>query len=222
MAGLWTRQGWHAVLLALLVVPTAWAARRAGHLDPWFAAALGLAVLHQGWVWICWRLELFHHQLSARLGPRAFRYYGAGFVVLVGARVGAVWVVCARTVGTLAVPAALILGLSVVGVPLLLWLSWSVRMHFGFARALGQDHFDPAVRARPFVRAGIHRFLPNAMYVAGPLVLWLPALWTHSGPGLLLAAFNHAYLWVHYGCTERPDLEAMHKGRDDAGCPPPK
>ncbi|MFQ5845725.1 MAG: methyltransferase [Planctomycetota bacterium] len=212
MVGLWTRQGRHAVLLALLLAPTAWAAQGAGRLDGWFAAALAFAVLHQVWVWLCWRLELGGRRLSALLGPRAFRVYGAGFVVLVFARMGAAWVVCARTAGTLAIPPPLVLGASAVGVPLVVWLFWSIRVHFGFGRALGQDHFDAAVRARPLVRAGIHRFLPNAMYVVGPLVLWLPALWTRSGPGLLLAAFNHAYLWVHYACTEKPDLAAMHGG----------
>jgi len=30
---------------------------------------------------------------------------------------------------------------------------------------------------------------------------------THA---LLLAGFNHLYIWVHYYCTEKPDMERIY------------
>ena len=50
------------------------------------------------------------------------------------------------------------------------------------------------------------------MYTVGFLILWAPAVALASGPALLLAAFNHAYIWVHYLCTERPDMRRIYGG----------
>jgi protein-S-isoprenylcysteine O-methyltransferase Ste14 len=97
-----------------------------------------------------------------------------------------------------------------------LYLLYSVGRYFTFERAFGADHFDPAVRMLPLVRAGIFRFTPNAMYVFGFLLLWIPALWWGSAAGLAAAIFNHAYIWVHYVATERPDLRRLYGPPDAA------
>jgi hypothetical protein len=48
------------------------------------------------------------------------------------------------------------------------------------------------------------------MYTIGFLGLWAAALAFASWTALLLAAFNHAYIWVHYFATEKPDMARIY------------
>lgn len=91
-----------------------------------------------------------------------------------------------------------------------LYLFHSVRKYFGFRRAYGIDHFDESYRALPFVKQGIFKYTGNAMYVAGFLILWTPGLLLLSTAALLAALFNHLYIWVHYYCTELPDIRRIY------------
>ena len=75
---------------------------------------------------------------------------------------------------------------------------------------MGIDHFDPSFRTKPFVRQGIFRFTSNGMYVYGFFMLWVPGLWWASTAALAAAAFNHAYIWVHYCATELPDIRRIY------------
>jgi hypothetical protein len=92
------------------------------------------------------------------------------------------------------------------------YLFYSVKRYFGFRRAFGIDHFDEAYRSLPMVRKGIFRFTPNGMYAFGFFLLWIPGLWFGSRAALCVAAFNHLYIWVHYYCTERPDMRRIYGG----------
>lgn len=94
----------------------------------------------------------------------------------------------------------------------------SLKRHFGVRRAMGADHFDPAYRSAPLVRRGLFRVTPNAMYVFGFALLWIPGFLLASRAALLSAAFQHAYIWVHYGCTERPDMARIY-APTAASCP---
>lgn len=48
------------------------------------------------------------------------------------------------------------------------------------------------------------------MYVFGFLMAWIPGLWFGSAAGLVVALFSHAYIWVHYIATERPDMRRIY------------
>jgi len=48
------------------------------------------------------------------------------------------------------------------------------------------------------------------MYVYGLLILYLPGLFLLSKAALLVALFNHVYIWVHYYCTEQPDMKVIY------------
>jgi hypothetical protein len=48
------------------------------------------------------------------------------------------------------------------------------------------------------------------MYTFGFLMLWVPGLLLLSQAALLAAAFNHAYIWVHYYATELPDIHYLY------------
>jgi hypothetical protein len=63
------------------------------------------------------------------------------------------------------------------------------------------------------VKEGIFRYSSNAMYVYGFLILWIPGFWWRSQAALLAALFNHAYIWVHYSCTELPDIRLIYGGK---------
>ena len=96
-----------------------------------------------------------------------------------------------------------------------LYLGYSVKRYFGFRRAFGIDHFDPAWRDAPLVREGIFRFGSNGMYIYGFLILWIPGLALCSVAALAAAAFSHLYIWVHYHCTEKPDMKLIYGGTQD-------
>lgn len=213
-------QSAHAVLLFALGVCILLAAGLPGFLDgafagldtqTWFVLVVGNAVVHQLYVWACWRAELYAGGMTRVFGSSAFFVYAAGFTILILARPVLVTALSISNSGTLPVaegPARVVASLLCVPV---IYLLYSVRRYFGFARAFGIDHFDPAYRDLPMVREGIFRFTPNAMYVFGFLLLWIPALYLRSIAGVAAAAFSHAYIWVHYLTTEKPDMEYIYR-----------
>jgi hypothetical protein len=52
------------------------------------------------------------------------------------------------------------------------------------------------------------------MYVYGFFILWIIAILFRSKEALLLAAFNHLYIWVHYYYTEKPDMDYIYGKKD--------
>jgi len=48
------------------------------------------------------------------------------------------------------------------------------------------------------------------MYSFAFLGLWSIALLLRSQAALSLALFQHAYVWVHFYCTEAPDLDLIY------------
>ena len=87
---------------------------------------------------------------------------------------------------------------------------YSVMRFFGMARAAGADHFDPRYRSTPFVREGIFRFTSNGMYLYAFLLFWAIAVGFNSTVALTVAAFSHAYIWVHFYATEKPDMDFLY------------
>jgi RimJ/RimL family protein N-acetyltransferase len=41
------------------------------------------------------------------------------------------------------------------------------------------------------------------------LTLWIIAIAAASWSPLVVAGFSHAYIWVHYFCTEQPDMQVI-------------
>ena len=82
------KQGQHLLMIALLLAGVAWATRIPGVLEgshrgiptsKWFWWSIAVPIVHQTWVWLCWRLELHHKTLSNSLGDWGFRIYAIGF-----------------------------------------------------------------------------------------------------------------------------------------------
>jgi len=183
----------------------------------WLMLAVRLAVAHQVLVWFCWRTELHAGFLSRTFGPAGFTMYAVAFSVVGIGRTLAVWMLAYANRGTLAGPQGVHVLLAVIALLPALFTFYSVRRWFGFRRAFGADHFDAAYRALPPVSEGAFAWTGNAMYTFGFLILWAPALWWGSQAGLLAAAFNHLYIWVHWFATERPDMARIYGDPDTGG-----
>jgi len=176
----------------------------------WLWLAVLDAVAHQVYVWLAWRAELNGRHLTRRFGPRAFTLYAAGFTVLFVARPILAFALAWADRDTLPLGVGPGVAIAVLLCLPVIWLGVSIVRHFSFRRAFGIDHFDPAWRDAPLVREGIFRLTPNAMYVFGFLALWVPAFLFQSAAALVYAAFSHAYIWVHYYCTEKPDMRRIY------------
>jgi protein-S-isoprenylcysteine O-methyltransferase Ste14 len=94
---------------------------------------------------------------------------------------------------------------------------YSVWRYFGFARAAGADHFDPRYRDMPLVRQGIFRFTNNGMYLYAFLLFWAVTFAFNSLAATIAAGFSHAYIWVHFYATEKPDMEYLYPALPNRG-----
>ncbi|WP_298855301.1 methyltransferase [uncultured Ruegeria sp.] len=81
------------------------------------------------------------------------------------------------------------------------------------SRAAGGEHFDESYRGMPLVKDGIFRYTDNGMYVYAFLLFWAIAIGFDSAAALVVAAFSHAYIWVHYYATEKPDMDYLYGSR---------
>ncbi len=96
------------------------------------------------------------------------------------------------------------------------YLFYSVLRYFGIKRAAGADHFDPSYRTKPLETRGMYRYVKNGMYIFGLLVLWIPVLLFASESALLVALFNHLYIWVHYFTLEVPDMQKIYGNPEES------
>ena len=213
------KQWLHSLFLVALLVGVALVSRldrvQTGQLwgvstPVWLWLAVTLPIVHQVFVWFCWRTQLHGSWLTGVLGDLGFPVYAAGFSVLGIARVVVVFILALANRDTLAVNLTALRILAIAAAIPTVYLFYSVKRYFGFKRALGIDHFDPSYRSVPFVRKGIFRFTRNGMYTYGFLLLWIPALWYASPAALCVALFNHLYIWVHYYATELPDMKCIY------------
>lgn len=215
------RQLQHYLLLAALLVGVGVAVSRndgllAGQFlgistGAWLAVALVAPILHQLYVWFVWRAELHHSLISRWFGKeKGFRYYAVGFYLLFLARPLSIILVALSNKGSLDLNPLIAFTLAAVLFMPWLYLQYSVHKYFGMDRALGLDHFDPSYHNLPFVREGMFRYTDNAIYTFAFLILWILGLVFLSRAALLAALFNHLYIWVHYYCTELPDIYAIY------------
>ena len=177
----------------------------------WFALAIGIAVLHQMYTWIGWRAQLAWQTFTRLFGDADFAVFAAGFIPMLSLRPVLVWAASAADCGSLRLPPQLTLGLSILLAVPALYTAWSVVRYFGVLRAAGGDHFRRRYREMPLVQQGAFAWAPNAMYTFGFLALWSIAFYTRSQAGLVAALFQHAYVWVHYLCTEQPDMDVLYR-----------
>ena len=176
----------------------------------WFALSIAVPVVHQVLVAAVFRGQLGWAFLRRWLGRNDLVVWAVVFLPFLVARPLLVYAVARADAGSLALPAELAIGLGVVLAVPSLYAAYSVARWFGIARALGGDHFRVAYREMPLVRRGAFAWTSNAMYALVFLGLWSVALILQSHVALVAALFQHAYIQVHWHCTEKPDMDAMY------------
>jgi hypothetical protein len=216
------KQAQHWLLLALLLLAVYFLATGdvlAGQLwgiptQTWLWIAVGVPAIHQVVVTLLWRAELYQNKLAEWFGDKAFSVFKIIFTILFVARPITLILLGISNAHTLQLSPALAYVIAALLFLPFAYTMYSVFHYFGIDRAFGEDHFKPAsYRDRPFVKQGMFRYTDNAMYKFGFLILWSIALLFLSQAALLVAAFQHLYIWVHFYFTELPDIQYIYGNR---------
>jgi len=172
----------------------------------WFMIAMSVPIIHQAYVWICWRSELCWQSISKTIG---FKAYAIIFFILGLSRFSAI-VLCFVDYGSLYKPGILAWVISIILFIPGIYTMYSVKKYFGFLRAAGADHFDPKYRDMPFEKRGIFKWSPNAMYVFAIGIPFAFAVATGSQSMFVVATYTYISVWLHYFCTEREDFKIIY------------
>ena len=172
----------------------------------WFMIAMSIPLIHQAYVWICWRSELCWKLISNTIG---FKGYLILFFILIISRLSAI-VLCFVDYGSLYKPGWLAWILALILFIPGVYTMYSVKKYFGFLRAAGADHFDSKYRDLPFENRGIFKWTPNAMYVFAIGIPFSFAVATGSQSMFVVAIYTYISIWLHYFCTEKPDFAVIY------------
>ncbi len=173
----------------------------------WFMIAMSVPLIHQAYVWICWRSELCWQSISNTIG---FKGYIIIFFTLIISRLSAI-ILCFVDYGSLYKPGLLAWILSIILFIPGVYTMYSVKKYFGFLRAAGADHFDSKYRDMPFEKRGIFKWSPNAMYVFAIGIPFAFAVATGSQSMFVVAIYTYISIWLHYFCTEKEDFKVIYK-----------
>jgi hypothetical protein len=219
----WLRQPLHGFLLLLLCVGLWLASRIPGFpishslritVRAIVIVSVILGVMHQLWVLIFWRLELGSSIISRYFGASGFTIFGIGFGIFITGRFLSIVYLAPINRGTLPIAPAIRLILVGIIAVFNLWGMYSVLRYFGIRRALGLDHFDVEIRDGGLVKGGAYRYMNNVMYLIVVPVFFAPGLVWGSVASIVLAGFHYLYVWVHFYCTELPDMSVIYRELD--------
>jgi len=205
---IWKGQLTHVVCLSVLLIASWCGWYVSGEPSPTlFWLAVSVPVVHQVFVWLAWRLELKYSLISRIFG---FQVFLIVFFALFLFRFISVALLGATDRGSVVIyPELRLLLLFICLVPGL-YAMYSVKRYVGLKRAAGGDHFEVRYQTMALVRKGIFKFTNNGMYVYAFLLFWAIAIYFSSIAALIVVFFSHIYIWVHYYCTERPDMEYIY------------
>ncbi len=178
----------------------------------WFILTIISPIVHQIYVLICWRYELFYKGISAFFGKKGFKFYKIGFTILILTRPIFIILLSISNSSTIEISNYLSYLLSFFLIIPAIYGQYSVFKYFGINNAFGLDHFEPEkFKNKSFVKKGIFKYTSNGMYKFVFLFLWVPGIFFGSKAALLAAFFQHVYIWVHYYFTELPDIKIIYK-----------
>jgi hypothetical protein len=208
----------HLLLLACLVAGAIYLAQ--GALDgsrwlgipdsSWFLALIVLVIVHQVVVWLVWRSQLCFSLFTEVFGERDILVWALIFFPVLLLRPLLTLGLGIADSGSMGAFRSLQVAVGLLLLVPAAYTLWSVPKYFGLQRALGGDHFREEYRDLPPVREGAFKYSANAMYTLGFLGLWAIAFLTGSIAALAAALFQHAYVWVHWYCTEQPDISVIY------------
>ncbi|MGR3660056.1 MAG: PEMT/PEM2 family methyltransferase [Paracoccaceae bacterium] len=176
----------------------------------WAYATLAVGLFHQSMVAVVFRLQLHLNIMVRMFGDNALKVWAVMFLPFLAGRPLLLLFAGIADAGSLGGSRSLqLIAGSLLMLPAI-WGMYSVIKYFTINRALGGDHFYDKYANMPMVTEGIFKYSSNAMYSFVFLGLWGIALLTGSWNALVLALFNHAYIWVHMYCTEDPDMRIIY------------
>ena len=108
----------------------------------WFLFSMLTPLLHQGYVWLCWRAELCWKTISQTIG---FKPYAVIMIIIGILRLSGIGLSFADY-GSWFTPGWIAWSISVLIFIPFVYTMYSVKKYFGFMRATGIDHFDPSYK----------------------------------------------------------------------------
>ncbi|MDG1803620.1 methyltransferase [Flavicella sp.] len=215
------QQQWHLIVLIPMLIflynfPFLYSETTTGSLwnistISWGYIAVSVPIIHQVYVLLAWRLELYHKSISKTFGSNGFNMYKIGFAILIILRPISLIILAISNQNTFQLNSYVTIILMLLLALPSAYLFYSVKKYFGIDRAFGEDHFNVnKYKNQSLIKKGIFKYTNNGMYVYGFLALYIPGLFWHSKAALLIALFNHAYIWVHYYFTELPDIKKIY------------
>jgi hypothetical protein len=197
-----------------MLVDTADAPKLAGLTTTgWAKLSMALALFHQMLVALVFRLQLHRNAMTHLFGASDMKIWAMLFLPLLVAR--PITVLMTGWADTLPITDQrgweIATGVALIAAAI--YAMHSVLFYFTLPRALGGDHFRDHFAKMELVRQGVFRFTPNAMYWVVFIGLWGIAFLFGSWNALVLALFQHCYIWVHMYCTENPDMEWIYGQR---------
>ena len=172
----------------------------------WFLFSMMTPLLHQVYVWLCWRSELCWKAISKTIG---FKTYAVIFIMLMILRLSSIGL-CFVDYGTWFTPEWIAWTISVLIFIPFIYTIYSIKKYFGFMRASGIDHFDTSYKNIPFERRGIFKWSSNAMYTFAIAVFFGFAISSGSKAVFVFAAYSYIGGWLHYFCTEKEDFKIIY------------
>lgn len=208
---LWSGQLVHLVALIVLLVMTWFVWIKIGSPFPFlFWLTISVPIAHQVYVWLTWRIELKSQAVTNSIGMKI--YLVIFFILLISRPITFLFLAWADR-ESLGLEMVLRTIISMAFLLPAIYAMYSVIKFFGFVRAAGADHFDEKYRNMPLVKKGMFKYSSNSMYVFAFLMFWGIAIAFDSKAALLAGAFSHAYIWVHYWATEKPDMTYLYGER---------
>jgi len=172
----------------------------------WFMIAMSIPLIHQAYVWICWRSELCWKSITNTIG---FKGYVILFFILIISRLSAI-VLCFVDYGSLYTPGWFAWILAIIIFIPGAYTMYSIKKYFGFLRAAGADHFDSKYRDIPFEKRGIFKWSSNAMYTFAIGIFFGFAVSAGSKAMFVFAVYTYIGTWLHYFCTEKEDFKVIY------------
>jgi Phospholipid methyltransferase len=218
---IYKQQLWHFLFLIALLIPLFYLFKTDASFTEgslwgittleWSIFAIISPIIHQIYVLVCWRSELYYKSISKSLGKRGFKLYKIGFTILIITRPVIIVLLAISSAYTMTINATFSYVLSAILLIPAVYLGYSVAKYFDIDKAFGIDHFYPEkAKDTPFVKKGIFKYTSNGMYLYGFLIIYIPAILLQSKAALALALFHHLYIWVHYFFTELPDIKYIY------------
>ena len=109
----------------------------------WFLVAITSPVIHQIYVWLCWRGELYFKTLTKNFGDKAYSIFSIFFGILIFVRFFSIIAVCIADYQSLSLSSAVRYPLAFILHLPAIYAIYSVVRYFGVARVPGEGHFRP-------------------------------------------------------------------------------